>query len=408
MAISAESRKAVDERWNQCGKYLDEQGRRLFAGAEAKALGRGGIAAIAAVTGMSVTTIRAGLQEIASRDKGTLQSSPGRVRHPGGGRKNLLVHDPALLCDLEALVESTTRGDPESPLRWTCKSLRNLAEELKAQGHHVSHETVGEMLKEHGYTLQSDAKRDEGGSHPDRNAQFDHIHAAIKAALRTGTPVISVDAKKKELVGAYKNAGREWHEQGKPPQVKVYDFVDRTVGRATPYGVYDVGADSGWVSVGTDHDTAEFAVESIERWWRKMGNLHYPHARELLITADSGGSNGYRVRLWKQKLQEFADKTGLTIRMHHFPPGTSKWNKIEHSLFSRISLNWRGKPLVSHEVIVQLIAHTTTKSGLRVSAERDDKQYAEGIKVSDQQLRRINLQEENFHGEWNYSILPRY
>jgi Rhodopirellula transposase DDE domain len=405
VAISPESRQGVDERWNQCGKYLDEYGRRLFAGAEAKALGHGGIAAVATVTGMSVTTIRAGLQEIASRDKGTL---PGRVRRSGGGRKSLLAHDPALLHDLEALVESTTRGDPESPLRWTCKSLRNLAEELAAQGHHISHVTVGEVLKEHGYTLQADVKCDEGSSHPDRNAQFEHIHTAIKAALRAGTPVISVDAKKKELVGAYKNAGREWHEQGKAPRVKVYDFVDRTVGRATPYGVYDVGADSGWVSVGSDHDTAEFAVESIERWWRKMGNLHYPHARELVITADSGGSNGYRVRLWKQKLQEFADTTGLTIRVHHFPPGTSKWNKVEHSLFSRISLNWRGKPLVSHEVIVQLIAHTTTKSGLRVSAERDDKQYAEGIKVSDQQFQRINLQEENFHGEWNYSILPRY
>jgi hypothetical protein len=390
VSISAESKKSLDERWNTCGKHLDEHGRRLFVAAEAQSLGRGGIVVVSEVTGVARSAIYAGIKEIKAHEQGKAPVAWGHVRYAGGGRKNLLTHDPALLRDLEDLVESTTRGDPESPLRWTCKSLRNLADDLRALGHQVSHGTVRELLKDNDYSLQGDVKRHEGGNHPDRNAQFEHIHAAIKAALKSGTPVISVDAKKKELVGAYKNAGREWHEQGKAPQVKVYDFIDKKIGRATPYGVYDVGADNGWVSVGGDHDTAEFAVESIERWWRKMGSLHYPHARELLITADSGGSNSYRVHLWKQKLQEFADKTGLTIRMHHFPPGTSKWNKIEHRLFSRISLNWRGRPLVSHEVIVQLIAHTTTKNGLHISAERDRKHYATGIKVPEEQFRQIN------------------
>jgi Rhodopirellula transposase DDE domain len=338
VGISTERKNDIGERWNECGKHLDEHGRRLFVAAEAKALGRGGIAAVAVVTGVAESTIRAGLKEIRGANKEAPPVIWGRIRHPGGGRKSIIAYDPALLQDLEELVESTTRGDPESPLRWTCKSLRNLAEELKAKGHQIGHETVGAILKEHDYTLQGDAKQNEGRSHPDRNAQFEYIHAAIKAALKTGEPVISVDAKKKELVGVYKNAGREWHEQGDAPKVKVYDFLDRKLGRATPYGVYDVGNDSGWVSVGSDHDTAEFAVESIERWWRKMGSLRYPHAHELVITADSGGSNSYRTRLWKQKLQEFADKTSLTIRMHHLPPGTSKWNKIEHRLF------WGCKP----------------------------------------------------------------
>jgi hypothetical protein len=411
VGISEESKRGVSERWSgECGKYLDEHGRRLFVAAEAKSLGRGGISAVAAVTGFARSMIRAGLKEITARDDGApdVGMPPNRTRHPGGGRKSIISQDPNVLRDLEGLVEPTTRGDPESPLLWTCKSLRNLAKKLRAKGHHISHETVAKMLKKRHYTLQGDVKQNEGKSSPDRNAQFEHIYAAIKAALKKGTPVISVDAKKKELVGSYKNPGREWHKQGNAPIVKVYDFVDRELGRATPYGVYDIGNDSGWVSVGSDHDTAEFAVESIERWWRKMGSKQYPHAHELVITADSGGSNSYRARLWKFKLQEFSDKFSLTIRVHHLPPGTSKWNKIEHQLFSRISLNWRGKPLVSHEVIVQLIAHTKTESGIPIKAERDVKKYAKGIKVSKQDFGQINLEEEKFHGEWNYSIKPRY
>jgi hypothetical protein len=402
------TRRLVSKRWETCGKHLNERDRRLFVAAEAQALGRGGIAAVAAVTGVAASTISAGLKEFKAHEHGHIPAIEKRIRHPGGGRKSLLVDDPTLLRDIEILVESTTRGDPDSPLRWTCKSVRNLAEELWARGHHVSPKTVSTILKTHNYTLQANVKRDEGRNHPDRNAQFEHIHAAVKAALQKGIPVISVDAKKRELVGAYKNSGREWHRKGQAPEVKVYDFVDRELGRATPYGVYDVGSDRGWVNVGSDNNTAEFAVESIDRWWRKMGNQQYPHAHELVITADSGSSNGYRVRLWKQKLQEFSDKTGLTVRVHHFPPGTSKWNKIEHSLFSRISLNWRGRPLVSHEVIVQLIAHTTTNNGLPVRAERDRRHYAKGIKVSKQQFQQINLHKEQFHGEWNYSIVPHH
>jgi len=398
----------IGRRYQLLSNTLDERQRRLFVATEAKVFGRGGISAVSRATGVSRVTITAGLGELEDApitEFAPLQ--PGRTRRAGGGRKSLIKIDTTLLPDLGKLIDPVTRGDPMSPLRWTCKSLRKLAEELRSQGHQVSHVVVGEMLKAQGYSLQANVKTLEGGDHPDRDEQFAQINARVGVALEAGAPVISVDTKKKELVGAYKNGGREWEKSGGPVEVKVYDFVDPELGRANPYGVYDIGTDQGWVNVGTDHDTAAFAVESIRRWWFAMGQPLYPNASELTITADGGGSNGSRVRLWKQELQELANDLGFPIRVCHFPPGTSKWNKIEHRLFSFISMNWRGRPLISHEVIVNLIASTTTRSGLSVRAELDTNIYPKGIKIRDDAFAAINIERDAFHGEWNYCIRPK-
>lgn len=383
---------------------LDERQRRLHAAVEAKVLGHGGVKRVSQATGVARGSILAGLKELASPEP--VVDEPRRVRRAGAGRKKLVDRDPGVREALERLVEPAARGDPQSPLRWTCKSLMQLARELGAQGHAISHVSVGVLLKDLGYSLQGNRKTLEGASHPDRNAQFDYINDKTQAALSAGQPVISVDTKKKELVGRYKNAGKEWMPQGAPEPVKVHDFVDAELGRANPYGVYDVARNAGWVSVGTDHDTASFAVATIRRWWQAMGQPLYPAAKELLIMADGGGSNGSRVRLWKLELQRLADELGLSIRVSHFPPGTSKWNKIEHRLFSHISLNWRGQPLVSHEVIVNLIAATTTRKGLKVCAELDPTLYPKGVKVSDEAFAAIRLSRDDFHGEWNYVISP--
>jgi transposase len=382
---------------------LDERSRRLAAAAESLAIGRGGIAAVAQATGMSRPSIRLGLSEL----KQPAAHPPNRIRRPGGGRKSTVSQDPELVRDLERLVEPVTRGDPESPLRWTCKSLRKLAAELGAMGHKTSHRMVGELLHHLGYSLQANSKTKEGTSHPDRNAQFEYLNRKVKRQLRMGQPAISVDTKKKELVGDFKNDGRELRPAGDPEQVRVHDFIIPELGRANPYGIYDIAQNTGWVSVGMDHDTAAFAVESIRRWWYGMGRAFYPRATSLLITADSGGSNGSRVRLWKLELQKLADETGLCISICHLPPGTSKWNRIEHRLFSFISQNWRGKPLISHEVIVNLIAATTTKTGLVVHSEIDDSAYPAGVKVSDKEIAELNLKRDKFHGDWNYSLTPR-
>ena len=383
---------------------LDERQRRLHAAVEAKVLGHGGVKRVSQATGVARGSILAGLKELASPQPAG--DEPRRVRRAGAGRKKLVDRDPGVREALERLVEPAARGDPQSPLRWTCKSLMQLARELGAQGQAISHVSVGVLLKDLGYSLQGNRKTLEGASHPDRNAQFDYINAKTQAALSAGQPVISVDTKKKELVGRYKNAGKEWMPQGAPEPVKVHDFVDAELGRANPYGVYDVASNAGWVSVGTDHDTASFAVATIRRWWQAMGQPLYPAAKELMIMADGGGSNGSRVRLWKLELQRLADELGLSIRVSHFPPGTSKWNKIEHRLFSYISLNWRGQPLVSHEVIVNLIAATTTRKGLKVRAELDPALYAKGVKVSDEAFAAIRISRDDFHGEWNYVISP--
>jgi len=374
----------IGQRWKVMQSALNERQRRLLVAVEAQVLGRGGVSAVSLATGVSRSTIKAGLDElelmaVQPNQAASYTFTPtSRTRRVGGGRKKLIAADETLLSDLLALVEPTTRGDPESPLRWTCKSLRNLAEELKAQGHTVSHVVVGQLLKDQDYSLQANAKVLEGNQSPDRNAQFEHINATVAAALEANEPVISVDTKKKELVGAYKNAGQEWLPSGEPVQVKVHDFIDPELGRANPYGVYDIGADDAWVSVGTDHDTAAFAVQTIRRWWFGMGCQRYPQAKQLIITADGGGSNGHRVRLWKLELSRLAQETGLDIQVCHFPPGTSKWNKIEHRLFSFITMNWRGRPLISHEVIVNLIASTKTRSGLSVRAELDNAKLPQG------------------------------
>jgi hypothetical protein len=399
---------AIRERYQNLEWALDERLRRLYAAAEAKVLGHGGISLVQKATGVARGSIKQGLKELlpSQRAKAPGDDSIRRIRRPGGGRKASVKDDAKLLAALESLVEPVTRGDPESPLRWTCKSLRQLESELRSQGYVVSHTSVGDLLKKLGYSLQGNRKTLEGGDHPDRNAQFEFINARAEDAMRNGQPVISVDTKKKELVGQYKNGGKELRPKGEPEEVKVYDFVDKDLGRANPYGVYDITNNLGWVSVGTDHDTASFAVATIRRWWFGMGKELYPDARELLITADGGGSNGSRVRLWKIELQKLANELGIPIRVSHFPPGTSKWNKIEHRLFSYISMNWRGKPLVSHEAIVNLIAATTTKKGLKVRAELDSGHYPKGIKVTDEELETIRIVREDFHGEWNYSIVP--
>jgi transposase len=394
---------AIAARFDALKTVLDERSRRLLAAAESQAIGKGGISIVAKATGISRPVIRQGLADL----KEPITLAPGRVRKSGGGRKKAIDKDASLKTDLESLLESTTRGDPETALQWTCKSVRQLTEELKRMKHQVSHQVVADLLHDLGYSLQANRKTREGSSHPDRNAQFEHLNAKVKWSLGRHQPVISVDTKKKELVGDFKNGGRELRPKGQPELVRVHDFVDPELGRATPYGIYDLGRNSGWVSVGMDHDTAEFAVETIRRWWRTMGRPAYPEATRLLITADAGGSNGSRLRLWKLELQKLADETGLRIAICHFPPGTSKWNKIEHRLFSYITQNWRGKPLRSFLTIVNLIAATTTKTGLKVHAELNTETYQSGIKVSDAELAQVKIRRDKFHGDWNYEIQPR-
>jgi hypothetical protein len=383
---------------------LDERSRRLVAAAEAKAIGFGGVTLVAQASGLSRGTVIRGIAELQTAPR---PARGQRIRRTGAGRKRTVDQDETLKRDLEALVEPVTRGDPESALRWTCKSVRQLAAELKRLGHQTSHRMVAEILHQMDYSLQANQKTLEGSSHPDRDAQFHHISDKILEFQTARQPVISVDTKKKELVGDFKNNGRELRPKGAPEKVRVHDFMIPELGRAAPYGVYDVTQNTGWVSVGVDHDTAAFAAQSIRRWWESMGIQAYPKAGKLLITADSGGSNGARVRLWKLELQKLADETGLQISICHLPPGTSKWNKIEHRLFSFISQNWRGKPLVSHQVIVNLIAATTTRSGLRVHAEIDPGKYPKGVKVSDKEVAEVRIERDEFHGEWNYTILPR-
>ena len=393
---------AIRRRFRLLQGKLDEKTRRCVAAAEAEVIGVGGISIVARATGVSRRAIRVGRQEL--RAPGRTGGRGERIRKPGGGRKRTVDTDPTLRRDLERLVEPTTRGDPESPLRWTCKSVRRLAAELTRTGHATSHRMVAELLHNLGYSLQANRKTLEGSSHPDRNAQFAHIHRKITAELAAGEPVISVDTKKKELVGDFKNGGRELRPKGRPEHVRVHDFLIPGLGRAIPYGVYDLATNTGWVSVGIDHDTAAFAVATIQRWWRSMGARAYPRARRLLIIADGGGSNGPRLRLWKVELQRLADEWGRPISICHLPPGTSKWNKIEHRLFAFISQNWRGKPLVSHEVIVNLIAATTTAAGLKVRSALDTKEYPPGRKVTRLEADAVNLRRDRFHGEWNYTI----
>lgn len=400
----------IEAKYQALSSRLDEASLRIWAAAEARSLGHGGVSLVAKAIGVSRTTIHAGLAELKEAVVPVAvikKDGHMRVRATGGGRKKLTNKDASLVKDLDALVEPTSRGDPMSPLRWTCKSTRRLAEELKRKGHAVSQRTICDLLSQMRYSLQSTRKTREGGQHEDRDAQFGHIAKTVVDYQKAGDPVISVDTKKKESVGDFKNAGQEWQPEGMPEEVRVHDFVDPELGKVAPYGVYDLTANVGWVSVGIDHDTAEFAVESIRRWWREMGVEIYPQARRLLITADCGGSNGYRVRLWRRELQKLADELQLTIQVCHFPPGTSKWNKIEHRMFSRITANWRGRPLVSREVVVNLIGSTTTKTGLRIKAALDSGHYAQGIKVSDQELATLAIERDEFHGEWNYRLRPR-
>jgi len=401
MLVSMDS-APIKKRYEALKPHLDERVKRLFAAAEALALGRGGIVAVSNATGISRNVIARGIEEI--RSQPSLPKK--RVRKRGGGRKRTADKDPTLKSDLEALIEPATRGDPDSSLRWTCKSLRKLAEELQGKGHRTSHRMVGELLKEMGYSLQGNKKTLEGSSHPDRNAQFEHIHHTVGIFQGNGQPVVSVDTKKKELVGRFGNNGKEYRPKGRPEKVNVHDFKDPEPGGASPCGVYDLNHDVGWVNAGIDNDTSSFAAASIRGWWLTMGRKLYPRAKELLITADSGGGNGYRVRLWKIELQKFANETGLSITVHHFPPGTSKWNKIEHRLFSFISQDWRSGPLVNHEVIVNLIAATKTRSGLEVHCQLDNNSYPKGVKISDKEVKALNIKRDDFYGEWNYTIDP--
>ena len=401
--MSVAVKRQLAEKYESIAPLLDERQRRRWLGVEARALGRGGVSAVARATGASRTTITAAVAELAG---GGEDSALGRVRRAGAGRPPVSEREPGVGAALERLVDPATRGDPESPLRWTSKSTRALADELGAQGHSVAPRTVAKLLHESGYSLQATRKTREGRDHPDRDAQFRYLTGQVNAHLGSGDPVVSVDTKKKELVGRYKNGGREWQPKGEPEQVEVYDFIGEA-GKAIPYGVYDVAANAAWVSVGRDHDTAAFAVATLHRWWQAMGRPLYPHARRLLICADGGGSNGYRVRLWKVELAAFAAQTGLTITVCHLPPGTSKWNKIEHRLFSHISMNWRGRPLESHETVVQLIAATSTRAGLAVQAELDDRAYPKGTKISDEQMAALPLTRHHFHGEWNYTLKPK-
>ncbi len=392
----------VKKRYQVISPHLTEQSKRVWAASEALAIGRGGTTLVCEATGMSRMTILKGKTTVREHDLPT----SARVRHPGGGRKPLANRDPQLLGDLNTLIDPFTRGDPESPLRWTCKSTYKIAEALQAQGHRVSQRTVHRILKDWDYSLQSNRKCDEGKQNPDRDAQFRQINRLVRRFQRRAQPVISVDAKKKENIGNYANAGREWEKQGKPRTVNTYDFPDKDKGKACPYGVFDLTRNEGWMNVGISHDTAEFAVESIRRWWKRMGQMRYPQATELLITADGGGSNGYRIRLWKRELQQLANELGLRLRICHFPPGTSKWNKIEHRMFSFVTKNWRGRPLDSLATIVNLIANTTTKEGLVIEAVADGRVYEKGIAVSDEEMQSLNIKRHKFHGEWNYTIMP--
>lgn len=396
----------IRRKYRSLNVELDERRRRQWAAAEARELGWGGVCTVAEATGLSRTTITTGLRELTlPARKRAVEGT--RIRRPGGGRKPLTQIDPDLLSALESLIEPTTRGDPESPLRWTCKSTRRLADELTHQHHRVSPNSVAVLLRRAGYSLQANRKTREGASHPDRNAQFEYINRLVRSFQDRGHPAISVDTKKKELVGDFRNAGREWRPQGQPEEVRVHDFIDRQKGKVIPYGVYDILNNQGWVNVGIDHDTAQFAVNSIRRWWKRMGHRRFPRATELLITADGGGSNSPRSRLWRLSLQELADELSMKLHLCHFPPGTSKWNKIEHRLFSFITQNWRGRPLVSRQAIVNLIASTTTRTGLIVRAALDTQRYDTAVKVTDDELGRLLLAPDRFHGDWNYTISPR-
>jgi len=397
----------IRQKYFALSPVMDERMRRQWAAAEAAALGWGGVTTVSAATGLARNTIATGVRELEHRQANPGEAVGVRLRCIGGGRKPLTEIDPGLLKALDALVDPVTRGHPESPLRWTCKSTRRLAEELQRQNHPVTDRTVAALLKQSGYSLQANRKTKEGSSHPDRNAQFEYINRQVVACQRRYQPVVSVDTKKKELVGEFKNMGEEWQPKGRPEKVKVHDFPDKKLGKAIPYGVYDMARNEGWVSVGIDHDTAQFAAASIGRWWHELGARRYPRATELMITADGGGSNSSRNRLWKVALQGLANDLGLTLRVCHFPPGTSKWNKIEHRLFCFITKNWRGRPLTSYEVIVNLIANTTTETGLTVRAALDTNEYETGIEVSDEQLAELKLTRAKFHGEWNYTIRPQ-
>jgi hypothetical protein len=392
----------IRSRWQLVAPFLDERGRRLFAANEALALGFGGVTATALATGIARSTINRGIDELQS----ARNDIDRRVRRPGAGRKSAVAHQPGLPAALEGVVEAAIRGDPCSPLRWVSRSQRQLVKALADLGFTASQRVVANLLRELNYSCQANSKTREGGQHPDRDAQFAHINATVKAAIIAGEPAISVDTKKKELVGDFKNNGRELRPKGQPEAVRVHDFKIPALGRVAPYGVYDIAANHGWVSVGVDADTAVFAVESIRRWWYRLGQARYPDATSLTITADCGGSNGVQVRLWKRELQRFANETGLKVTVAHLPPGTTKWNKIEHRLFAFITMNWRGKPLVSHQVIVQLIGSTTTETGLAVCCELDANLYPKGIKVSDEEMQAINIIRDEFHGEWNYTISP--
>ena len=393
---------SIRARYDALSDHLDERGRRIFAATEAKTAGYGGIAAVARATGIAASTIGRGLKELAAADVLDL----GRVRRAGGGGKKRVSQDPTLLADLLALVEPDARGDPMSPLRWTCKSLSHLTRALVAGGHRVGRTLVGALLRQQKFSLQANRKTREGDSHPDRDAQFGHLNESVRAALALGEPVISVDTKKKELVGDFKNAGRAWRPAGEPEEVRVHDFLIKELGRAVPYGIHDLASNAGWVSVGMSSDTSTFAVQTIRRWWQDVGRVRYPHATRLVITADGGGSNGSRVRLWKRELQALASELGMDIVVHHLPPGTSKWNKIEHRLFSFISMNWKAQPLVSYRVIVDLIGATTTTTGLTVRCELDTNVYQKGVVVSDKDMQTLKITRDAFHGEWNYTIHP--
>ena len=396
--------KALQDKFRALEPILDERSRRLWAAVEARALGRGGISAVSRATGLSRTTVRSGLRELG--DDGTVTPSAS-VRQPGGGRKSLEARDPALVDALQRKLDPVTRGDPQSALRWTCRSAAHLAAELRAEGHAVSERSVNRLLHGLGYSLQANRKTLEGRQHPDRDAQFRHISRRTAEFQAAGQPVVSVEARKKELIGPFRNGGREWRPQGDPEPVRVHDFVDKELGKVTPYGVYDIAANRGWMSVGVDHDTAEFAVESLRRWWWEMGRVAYPAAQRLLVTAAGGGSNSSRSRLWKLELQGLADELGLCISVSHFPPGTSKWNKIEHRMFSHVTKNWRGRPLVSRAVVVNLIGAVTTEGGLEIRAELDEGSYATGRKIMDEQMASLEIDRETFHGEWNYTLKPR-
>lgn len=406
--FDAEVIETVQDKYETFLPYLNERTRRVWAAMEATAWGYGGVRAVAQATGLSRNTITTGMRELQAYPGEALgAASPQRIRKPGAGRKHIEITDQTLLDDLESLVGPTTRGDPESPLRWTCKSVNKLAEQLQNMGHKVCPKTVYSLLRSMDYSLQSNRKTQEGADHPDRDKQFEYIAQTVKQFQQLHRPVISVDTKKKELIGNFKNNGREWQPKQQPVQVNVHDFKDDELGKAIPYGVYDLSFNQGWVSVGIDHDTAAFAVESIRHWWDEMGKSLYPRSKNLLVTADCGGSNGHRTRLWKLKLQELADEIGMTIDVCHFPPGTSKWNKIEHRMFCHITQNWRSRPLMSRQVVVNLISQTTTTEGLEIRARLDENNYNIGIEVSEQEFDAIALHRKRFHGDWNYQIKPR-